>query len=316
MSSLNEHYRRSNPVSAWFLRHAQVGMATLGRIAKAPFASLMTMLVIAITLALPAGLHLAVKNAMLLSGGWENAVDFSVYFQPELSEDDARNLGQLISQRADVESVRFVGANEALEEFKANAGFADALSRLDENPLPHALVVRPGAGTSQAVIDVLRQDLANLPETDLVQLDTAWVQRFHAILALIERGVTMVAVLLAVAVMIVIGNTIRLDIQSRREEIVVTKLVGASDGFIRRPFLYSGFVHGLAGGLLALLLIVAALSLLATPVQNLAGLYASGFSLKGLTPAESGLMVLAGAILGWMGAFIATARHLRSIEPK
>ncbi len=316
MSSLNDHYRRSNPVSAYVTRHLQVALATLGRIARAPFASFLTMLVIAITLALPAGLHLAVKNAMLLSGGWENAVDFSLYFKPATSEEDARNLGNIIAQRADVDSVRFVSADDALTEFKENAGFAGALASLTENPLPHALVVRPASIAGEATIGALRTDLANLPETDQVQLDTEWVSRFHAILALIERGVVMVAGLLGIAVMIVIGNTIRLDIQNRRDEIVVTKLVGASDGFIRRPFLYSGLVHGVAGGLLALALIWAGLYLLSEPVKTLAGLYASGFRLDSLSAQESGLLVATGAVLGWLGSFVATARHLRRIEPK
>ena len=289
---------------------------TFGRIVRTPLASLLTMLVIAITLALPAGLHLAIKNAMLLSGGWENAVDFSVYFEPGTDEDAARALADVIRKRADVELVRFVAADSALEEFRENPGFAAAIDGLPTNPLPHALVVRPAAVAGSEAIAVLKDDLTNLPETDIVQLDTEWVQRFHAILDVVRRGVAIVAALLAAAVLIVIGNTIRLDIQNRREEIVVTKLVGASNGFIRRPFLYSGFIHGVTGGLIALIVIAVTLALLADPVRRLAGLYSSGFSLVGLSPTEALLLVVAGAGLGWLGAFLATARHLRRIEPK
>lgn len=316
MPTLNDNVRRANPVAAYFSRHLQVAVAALGRIARAPLASLLTVLVISITLALPAALHLTVKNALLLSGGWESAVDFSVYFQPGLDEDAAKQLATVIAKRADVASVEFIGATEALKEFKASAGFGAALEGLDANPLPHALVVRPDASANETTIAVLKEDLQNLPETDLVQLDTEWVQRFLAILDLIERGVTIAAALLAIAVVIVIGNTIRLDIQNRQQEIVVTKLVGASNGFIRRPFLYSGLLFGLLGGIVALILLWVTLALMDEPVKALAGLYASGFSLRGLDPGESALLVSAGAVLGWLGSWIAAARHLRRIEPR
>ena len=316
MPTLNDKVRRANPIQAYLARHLQVAVAALGRIARAPLASLLTVLVISITLALPAALHLLVKNALLLSGGWESAVDFSVYFEPGLDEDTATQLAAIIEKRGDVASVEFIGADEALEEFRKNGGFAAALDGLDSNPLPHALVVRPDKDADEATIRVLKEDLQNLPETDLVQLDTEWVQRFLAILDVVRRGVTIAAVLLAVAVVIVIGNTVRLDIQNRQQEIVVTKLVGASNGFIRRPFLYSGLLYGFLGGVLALALIWITLTLMGEPVRTLAGLYASGFALKGLSLKEAGLLVAAGGALGWLGSWIATARHLRRIEPR
>ncbi len=316
MSTLNQDIRRASPLTAWLTRHAQVAIATLGRIARAPLSSLATMLVIAITLALPAALHLGIKNAMLLSGGWQSAADFSVFFELGTDEDGAQELGNLIASRADVEEVRFVSAEAAKASFSEDPVFAATLDSLDENPLPHGLVIRPLSGISDAGLEALRNDLDNLPETDYVQLDTDWVKRFNAIVELVRRGVGLFAALLGVAVLIIVGNTIRLDILGRRQEIVVTKLVGASNGFIRRPFLYSGFIHGLIGGLIAVAIIFATLTWLADPVQRLAGLYASGFSLQGPSWRETLAVVAAGAGLGYLGSFLATLRHLRQIEPK
>ncbi|WP_405233020.1 permease-like cell division protein FtsX [Lentisalinibacter salinarum] len=308
--------RRTGGPGTWLARHGETAVAALGRLAAQPLSTLLTVLVIAITLALPAGLHLGVKNAAQLSGGWESAVDFSVYLDMGTAEDDARRLAGIIESRADVERVEFISATEALADFKAGSGFGDALDALDDNPLPHTLVVRPAVAGNDSLIELLREELANLPETDLVQLDTAWVQRFNATLDLIRRVILITALLLGAAVIIVIGNTIRLDIQNRRDEIVVTKLIGASAGFIRRPFLYSGLLYGIGGGLLALVLVAVSLWLTSDGVARLAGLYGSGFRLSGLDWRESLTVLGTGAFLGWFGSWFAAARHMRRIEPR
>lgn len=307
---------RSGGPGAWALRHVQTARAALGRLASQPLSTGLTVLVIAITLALPAGLHLGVKNATRLAGGWQSAVDFSVYLNQEVSAEDGRQLASIIESRADVEQVVFIEAADALAEFKRNSGFGDALDALDENPLPHTLVVRPAVAGSDALIELLREELENLPETDIVQLDTSWVQRFIAALDLIRRVILITAVLLGTAVVIVIGNTIRLDIQNRRDEIVVTKLIGASAGFIRRPFLYAGFWYGVGGGLVALGLVAISLWLTDDAVRRLAGLYDSGFRLSGLDWRESLAVLGIGAFLGWFGSWFAAARHMRRIEPR
>ena len=252
--------RASGPVSSWFARHARTAIGSLGRLARQPFASLMIVLVIAVTLAIPAALNLVIKNARAVSDGWDNALDFSVYLQSSISEDEARGLARLIEQRADVASVELVTADAALEEFKAQSGFGEALDQLQENPLPHALVVRPSPSNTAQSMALLQDELASLSEADAVQVDTEWVQRFHAILDIVRRAIVIGAALLGVAIIVIIGNTIRLDIQNRREEIEVTKLIGASNAFVRRPFLWSGFWYGLAGGLLALALVQYGLS--------------------------------------------------------
>lgn len=308
--------KATGPVATWFLRHASTAVGALGRLAQQPFASFMTILVIAVTLALPAALHLVIKNAQSVSGSWANALDFSVYLKDGTSVEAATALAGLIEQRADVASVTLIPADAALAEFKEQSGFGAALDQLRENPLPHALVVRPGSANTAASMTLLQEEITNLPEADLVQADTEWVQRFHAILDILQRGITMAAILLGAAIVVVIGNTIRLDIQNRREEIEVTKLIGASNAFVRRPFLYSGVWYGLGGGLLALALVAYGLYVLKAPVGRLAGLYDSPFTLLALSFRESLLIVATGVALGLAGSWLAAARHMRRIEPR
>lgn len=308
--------RPAGPVSAWFLCHVNTSVDALGRLARQPFASLMILLVIAVTLALPAAMYLVIKNAQSIGSNWENALDFSIYLKSDVTLEDATRLAGLIRQRADVAQVTLISAQDALDEFKSASGFGAALDHLMTNPLPHTLVVRPsGANTEQSMI-LLHEEVGNLPEADLVQVDTEWVQRFHAILDILRRAIAIGAVLLGVAIVVIIGNTIRLDIQNRRDEIEVTKLIGASNAFVRRPFLYSGLWYGLGGGLLALALVRYGLYALEQPVRRLAGLYNSAFSVLELDLSESLLITGTGVLLGLAGSWLAAARHMRRIEPR
>ena len=215
--------RSSGPFSIWLTRHASTSLASLGRLVRHPFSSLMIVLVIAVTLALPAAINLVVKNARQISGGWDNALDFSVFLQQGLTASEAEGLGRLIGQRADVESVVFISANDALTDFKEQSGFGAALDQLPDNPLPHTLIVRPSAGNTSASMVLLQEELQNLPETEHVQVDTEWVQRFHAILDIVRQAIAIGAALLGIAIVVIIGNTIRLDIENRREEIEVLR---------------------------------------------------------------------------------------------
>lgn len=285
------------------------------RLARQPFATALTILVIGIALALPAGLRVFVTNAGALSATWQSAADFTVYLKLDVSQEGAARVARTLEARDDVTRVELIDRDAALREFRAQSGFGEALEALEGNPLPHTLVVRPAAGIAGDV-EPLAAAIRALPETDLVQLDTAWVSRLRAMLALMGRVVNLATVLLALAVAIVIGNTIRLEIQNRSVEIEITKLVGGTDAFIRRPFLYLGLCYGLAGAVLAALLLGAALLWLRPAVQALAALYGSSFSLNGLTFGETAVLLAGGAALGWLGAGLATARHLRAIEPK
>jgi len=308
--------RSSGPVSIWITRHVSTAVGSLGRLARQPFASLMIVLVIAVTLALPAAINLVVKNARTVSGSWDNALDFSVFLQPKLSANEADKLAQIIGQRADVDRVDLILADDALAEFKQQSGFGAALDQLTDNPLPHTLVVRPGPGNTSASLILLQEEINNLPETDHVQVDTEWVQRFHAILDIVRQAIAIGAALLGVAIVVIIGNTIRLDIENRREEIEVTKLIGASNAFVRRPFLWTGFWYGLLGGLMALGLVYYGLYLLEGPVARLSGLYQSNIAISSLSMAESGAIIGIGVFLGLFGSWLTAARHMRRIEPR
>ena len=308
--------RSSGPLSIWLARHVGTSIASLGRLVQHPFSSFMIVLVIAVTLALPAAINLIVKNARSISGGWDNALDFAVFLKQELSESEAEGLGRLIQQRADVDSVEFISSEQALNEFKEQSGFGQALDQLPDNPLPHTLVVRPSPGNTGPSMVLLQEELENLPETEYVQVDTEWVQRFHAILDIIRQAVAIGAALLGIAIVVIIGNTIRLDIENRRNEIEVTKLIGATNAFVRRPFLWTGFWYGLFGGLMALALVYYGLFLLQGPVARLAGLYQSNITIAAMNLVEAAAIVGVGVFLGLFGSWFTAARHMRRIEPR
>jgi len=303
-------------VGAYFDRQAQTLVGSLGRIAEAPVAFLMTMTVIGIAVALPLCLYVFLQNARQAMAGWNDAFELSVYLSKSTTSERTGEVAAQIRSRTDVASVRVILAPQALAEFRRYSGFGDALDALRENPLPNTLVVTPTPAASTAAgTAALRTALRAVPDVDQVQLDTQWVQRLIAIVNLLRRVVWLAAGLLGLGVALIVGNTIRLDIQSRRAEIEVMKLVGASDRFARRPFLYAGLWYGAGGGVLALLLVAIAVAWVSGPVSRLAHLYGSGFALSGIGFKAGGVVLLASALLGWIGAWIAATQHIRAINP-
>ena len=303
-------------LGAYFSRHAQVLIGSLGRIVHQPFAALMTMGVIAVALALPLFLSLLLQNARTATGNWNEAYDLSVYMDKKAGAARVQSLAKQLRQRGDVASVRIITAEQALAEFRGDSGFGSALDALTDNPLPDTLVVTPTliASTPQGT-ESLKSAIAAMVDVQTVQIDTEWVKRLHAMLDLLRRVVLLTGGLLGMGIVLIVSNTIRLDILNRRAEIEVMKLVGASDGFTRRPFLYTGVWYGLGGGLLALLLVAVASTVLARPVAQLAFLYGSAFSLEGLK-IITGLAVLGLSVgLSWIGSWLAATRHIRAIEP-
>jgi cell division transport system permease protein len=303
-------------IRAYFARHAQVLVGSLGRIVHEPFAALMTMGVIAVALALPLFLSLLLLNARLASGNWNEAYDLSVYMDKSASAARVQALAKALRLRGDVATVRIITADQALADFRNDSGFGKALDALGDNPLPDTLVVTPTltSSTPQGT-ETLKTAISAMSDVHTVQIDTDWVKRLHAMLDLLRRVVWLTAGLLGVGIVIIVSNTIRLDILNRRAEIEVMKLVGASDGFTRRPFLYSGIWYGLGGGLLALILVAIASAVLARPVARLAFLYGSAFRLEGVNVA-TGIGVLIVAVgLSWLGSWLAATRHIRAIEP-
>ncbi len=297
-------------------RHAQMFVASFGRLVRHPLSTLMTVAVIGIALALPAGLQLLVSNGRALSGHWDSAIEISVYLEQGVSTDQAMELSKQLRSDEAIAEVRLISADDAFEEFREYSGFGAALDALPDNPLPNLLVIRPASGMDSATeVADLGQRLQSILPAEMVQTDTEWVGRFHAMLDLVRRVVTLAAALLALGVLIIVGNTIRLDIQNRKDEIEVTKLIGATDAFIRRPFLYTGAWYGFLGGLFALGLVTTSLWALEEPVSRLAGLYGSKFQLAAPEGIEIATLVIGGTALGWLGSWVSATRNMRRIEP-
>jgi cell division transport system permease protein len=311
-----ENLRRLLSPRTFLQRHAQVALDSLGRLYRHGVSSLMTVAVIGIALALPSGLYLLLDNLHRLSGSWDGQASLSVFLKQDIDSDAARQLADSLATWPEISAVQLVTPQQALQEFSEHSGFADVLGLLEDNPLPVVLIVTPAAEqTDPETAGALQKRLSGLPETELAQLDLQWVQRLAAILDIARRGILVISSLLALAVLLVIGNTIRLEIQNRREEILVTKLIGATNAFVRRPFLYSGTWYGVFGALLAWLLVEAGFWLLAGPVGKLVGLYQSDFTLKTLPLTLLGLLTLTGVMLGLLGSWLAVGRHLHAIEP-
>jgi cell division transport system permease protein len=301
----------------YLTHHGQSLVGSIGRLARTPFATALTVLVIGLALALPLALGLFVSNALRATGGFSGAVDMSVYFKPGVALTRVQELARTARARAGVATVEVISSDAALKEFQQYSGFGAALAGLGSNPLPHVLHVHPDPGASTpADLDALKRLLAAWPEVDLVQVDGQWVLRFNALLELLRRVLGIAALFLGAGVLAVIGNTIRLEIQGRRPEIEVVRLVGGSTGFIRRPFLYTGMLYGFGGAVLAWGMVETAVLVLQEPIAALARLYGSGYSLSGPDLIQVGVVFAAGLGLGWLGAWLAAARHLRGIEPR
>ena len=303
---------------SYFLRHIQVFFYSLGQLSRAPVSTLMTCMVIGIALALPAGLHTLLKNAQQLSGGWESTAQISVFLNKNIRATQAQNLKSDIQKWPDVISVHYISREEALKEFQSLSGFGDALKALNTNPLPSVLIVKPilSTGINEQTTQNLLNKLRNLKQTDKAQLDMQWVRRLYAIMNIVERGVLILGLLLALAVLLVVGNTIRLAIQNRRKEIVVMKLIGGTDAFIRRPFLYTGFWYGLFGGIIAWLLVSFTLLSISHPIEKLTTLYQNQFELNNMSFLTILILLGSSILLGLAGSWFAVGRHLREIEPQ
>ena len=303
---------------AWRAHNVMVAKESLLKLLRAPMGSIMTWLVIGIALALPAGLYVLLGNLAQISHGWDGAPQISLYLHQHVADDEGRNLARRLGADREVAKVEDLSRDDALAEFRELSGFGDVLEQLDSNPLPAVVLVRPRQTSMLDAknAEALRARLAAMPEVEMAQLDLEWVQRLYAMMELGRRIVASLALLLAVGVLLVIGNTIRLAIESRRDEIVVVKLVGGTDAFVRRPFLYTGVWYGLGGGVVATLIVGLGLTFLREPVAQLAGLYNSQYRLIGLSFGDILDLWLVSAMLGWLGAWLAVARHLGDIEPQ
>jgi cell division transport system permease protein len=299
---------------AWLRRHAQVALGSLGQLARTPLGSLMTAAVIGIALALPAGLLLLLANLQQLEANWQQPASISLFLHQNLGDEQARALAGRIAASEPGIQVQVVTRAQALEEFRAHSGLAAALDVLEDNPLPALVLVRP-RDADPARAEALERRLRKAPEVEVAQLDLQWLARLQGLTEIARRGLYLVAALLAFGVLLIIGNTIRLEIQNRRGQIAIEKLVGATDAFVRRPFLYQGLWLGLLGGLGAWLLVASAVGVLAPAVARVAALYHSDYRLAAPAPGEIAALLGSGALIGWLGAWLSVGRHLGAIEP-
>ena len=277
----------------------------------------MTITVIAIALALPASFYVLIDNIQDISGGFEGNQQISVFLQPEINDDEARSVAGEIAKNSKVEHLQFMSKKESLQEFQTYSGFGEILKALDTNPLPAVIRIQPRASLAKPEeLQALVNELRAYPKVDMTILDMQWVYRLHAMLQLAKRGVYLLTSLLAIAVIMIIGNTIRLELYNRQEEIVVTKLLGATDAFIRRPFLYGGFWYGLAGGVIAWLLVSLICWFLQGPIQELTSLYQSAFQLKWLGLARAMYLLAFSIALGVVGSLLVVTHYLHKLHPE
>lgn len=315
VTTLDDGLPFRNQLAAWVESHRASVVDSLRRLAKQPIGSFFTCLVMAVALSLPMGLSLLLDNIERLGVSWERAAQISLYTKIDTTDAQGESLREEIAAMDDVTEAEWISRDQALAEFQQQTGLGEALKELPDNPLPGVIVVTPKEVDREA-LEALRARLAEMPRVQQAQLDLLWVERLGAMLKLGDRFVFGLALLLISALLLVIGNTIRLHIENRRTEIEVIKLVGGTDSYVRRPFLYMGALYGMGAGIFAWLLLAYGLNWLNDAVERLAGLYGSNFALDGV-PLSDGVSLLIGAILlGYIGAWLAVARHLRELAPR
>jgi cell division transport system permease protein len=276
----------------------------------------MTVFVLGISLALPATLHLFVKNAQQVGEQWDSASQITLFLKLSTSEKSAENFVKRIRLYPEVANVSYISANKALKEFKVLSGFGDALEYLEGNPLPATVLVTPTQRASQVqAVGELLVKLKGEREVEQGKLDLEWLTRLSAIASLIEDVVFSVALLLCLSVVLIVGNTIRLAILNQKEAIAIMKLVGATDSFIQRPFLYCGVWYGVFGGLLSWIVVGVLAQYLGNAILNLTDLYGSDFAFQSLQFSEALTLIGFAVSLGLLGSYISVRQHIKNIEP-
>jgi cell division transport system permease protein len=297
------------------IEHLRVLNFTLRRLLLTPNATLLNILIIGIALSLPVGGYVLLKSVQSLGAQIAGTPQVSVFLAIGTGAGDIERIGEKLKQHPSVKRIEYVSREVALKKLQQSTGMADVIGGLSQNPLPDAFVVYPKEGNLKA-LEALRDELKTWQHFEHVQLDSAWVHKLEALLGFGRMGVVILAALLSFALIAITFNTIRLQILTRREEIEVAKLIGATDAFIRRPFLYFGLTQGLLGGIAAWLLVAISLLLLNHQVDTLTQLYASNFSLQHLSIGDSVTLLGFSAYLGWLGAWFSVSQHLWQIEPR
>ncbi len=305
----------SNQLMAYLMHHLQTLLFSLEKIYQSPTTTIMTVAVIGITLSLPSGFYLFLKNIDAMSGDFRSTTQITLYLDLKVEEGSARRLQKEIDLMQQVQSTDFISRHDALETFRQSSGFGKSIDTLSSNPLPHSIIVEPVSDIDTFAVKNLLKKLLALPEVEIAKLDTEWLERLYTILEIAKRSVAIITLLFACAVLLIIGNTIRLDIQNRYQEIIVTKLIGATNAFIRRPFLYGGIWYGMLGGLTSWIIVEIGYLVISGPLERLSLLYQSDLVFVTFSLHDFIILLSSSTLLGLAGSWIAVARHLNSIEP-
>ncbi|MDX3773224.1 permease-like cell division protein FtsX [Chromatiaceae bacterium AAb-1] len=298
----------------FWVNHVRQAISSLGELWRTPSASMLTIGVLGVSLTLPATLHLLVKNVDQISDSFTQAAEISLFIKEGTSTTQINSLQTILQADPEIAQVRHISKQQAMEEFRQVSGFGAALNYLADNPLPDVLLVLP-KNTSAAAAQALQQRLSRERIIEFGKLDIDWLTRLDAVVSLLQQAVIVIAVLLLGAVLLIIGNTIRLSIMNKKDEIEVMKLVGATDAFIQRPFLYTGVWFGVFGGLLAFLIVEAMLLWLQGAIVDVTSLYESHFRLMALSFTEFTGLILIAVLLGLTGSYLSVRRHIQGIEP-
>ena len=301
---------------AWLLSNVQSFVYSLGQYYRNLLSSILTTAVIGISLALPAGFYLLLENAQQVTSGWGGSIQITAFLKPDINDAVAKDFMNRLLNNPNIEAAKLISRDQALAEYKELSGFSEIIELLDDNPLPSVIIIFPKIDALADGKDrQLLEFLYSQPEIEIAQYDQQWVKRLYGIINIIQRFVIIFSAFIGFGVLLIVGNTIRMTIYQHRNEIEITKLFGATNSFIQRPFLYTGFWYGLSGGIASWVFLSLTLQLLKQPISRLAELYASEFSLNNLTATETLIMLACGVFLGLFGSWISVQRHLRTIEP-
>lgn len=303
-------------ILAWRAHHANSFTGSLQRLLSTPVQTVLTWLVIAIALVLPTALYVGLQNVQQLGQGWQDNAQMSAFIEKGARANAVNGLIERLKAGASIDAIDYISPEQALAEFSELSGLGDVVKSLDDNPLPSVLVILPAKNiNTPEALDALAAQLNAEPLIEKVQLDLGWLRRLHELLTLGERIVYALALVLLLGVLLIIGNTLKLAIENRREEIVVVKMVGGTDGFVRRPFLYSGLWYGFGGGIIAIIILQLLGIWLASPLDNLSSLYQSDYAVSGYGGLLALSLVGLSTFLGWLSAWLAVRKHLNEIQP-
>jgi len=306
-----------SPSKRLLREHKEVAISSWHRLWQAPLANLLTWLTLAIALALPAALLLLLSQAQHLGQQVNQSSHISVFLVPDVTREQGQLMTSQLGSRPDIAQATYISAEQALADFKASSGLEDILASLTDNPLPATILIEPAdTFLGPEAVAKLTQQLRQQDQIDQVLVDMAWLDRLQALLETSERFTYSLALLLALGVLLVVGNTVRLQIESRKQEILVIKLVGGTDAYLRRPFLYAGLWAGLFSAFIAWIILQLGVTYLHPSLLSLAQSYQSDWQLQGLSWVGSFILVVASCGLSVLGASLTVGRQLHLIEPK